>query len=236
MMTSRRVGEIDYHLLPGTERKTTDIVIERDGQVVVRPPSKLSHEQIDDLVASKRSWIYRNLAEWRDLNATAVVREWVNGEAFLYLGRSYRLSLHADQGCDLKLKEGRFCLDRNLIDRAGVSAAKKAFEEFYATKATRRINDRVAYFAPKVGVKPKKISISDLCYRWASCSKDGKLKFNWKCMMAPPKVIDYVIVHELCHMRIHDHSDAFWNEVDKVLPDYLERKNWLKKHGAALDL
>lgn len=235
-MIPRRVGDINYHLLPGTDRKTTDIVIERDGQVVVRPPARLSQEQVDELVARKRFWIYRNLAEWRDLNATAVVREWVNGEAFLYLGRSYRLSLQADQECDLKLKEGRFCLNRKLIDEFGVSAAKKAFEAFYATKASRRINERVAYFAPKVGVKPKSVSITNLAYRWASCSKDGRLQFNWKCMMAPPKVIDYVIVHELCHMHIRDHSDAFWNEVDKILPDYLERKNWLKKHGAALDV
>lgn len=235
-MNPRRVGDINYHLLPGTDRKTTDIVIERDGQVVVRPPAKLSQDQVDDIVARKRFWIYRNLAEWRDLNATAVVREWVNGEAFLYLGRSYRLSLQADQECDLKLKEGRFCLNRKLIDEFGVGAAKKAFETFYAMKASRRINERVAYFAPKVGVKPKSVSINYLAYRWASCSKDGRLQFNWKCMMAPPKVIDYVIVHELCHMHIHDHSDAFWNEVDKILPDYLERKNWLKKHGAALNL
>lgn len=235
-MTPRRVGDIDYHLLPGTERKTTDIVIERNGQVVVRPPAKLSNEQVDQLVASKRFWIYRNLAEWRDLNATAVVREWVNGEAFLYLGRSYRLSLESDQDCDLKLKEGRFCLNRNLIDEFGVEAAKKAFETFYVSKAKQRINDRVKYFAPKVGVKPKSVSIGDMAYRWASCSKDGKLNFNWKCMMAASKVLDYVVVHELCHMHVQDHSDAFWNEVDKVLPDYLERKNWLKKYGAALDI
>lgn len=235
-MTPRRVGDIDYHLLPGTERKTTDIVIERDGQVVVRPPAKLTHEQVDELVARKRFWIYRNLAEWRDLNATAVVREWVNGEAFLYLGRSYRLSLQADQECDLKLKEGRFCLNRGLIDEFGVGAAKKAFETFYTTKAKQRINDRVAHFAPKVGVKPKSVSIGDMAYRWANCSKDGKLNFNWKCMMATSKVIDYVVVHELCHMHVKDHSDEFWNEVDKILPDYLDRKNWLKKHGAALNV
>jgi predicted metal-dependent hydrolase len=202
----------------------------------VRPPAGLSDEKVDELVASKRLWIYRNLAEWRDLNATAVVREWVNGETFLYLGRSYRLSLQADQDCDLKLKEGRFSLNRSLIDEHGVSAAKKAFEDYYTQKALRRIKERVAYFAPKVGVKPKSVSIRDLTYRWASCSSDGKLSFHWKCMMAVPKVIDYVVVHELCHMHVRDHSEAFWNEVDKILPDYMERKNWLRQHGAALDI
>lgn len=235
-MNPRRVGDINYHLLPGTGRKTTDIVIERDGQVVVRPPAKLSHEQVDELVTSKRFWIYRNLAEWRDLNATAVVREWVNGEAFLYLGRSYRLSLQTDQEFDLKLKDGRFCLSRDLIDEFGVQAAKKAFETFYTSKAKKRISDRVAYFAPKVGVKPKHVAIGDMAYRWASCSRNGRLNFNWKCMMAPPKVIDYIVVHELCHMHVPNHADVFWNEVDKVLPDFQERKAWLKRHGASLSV
>jgi predicted metal-dependent hydrolase len=197
---------------------------------------RVSDAQVDELVASKRFWIYRNLAEWRDLNATAVIREWVNGEAFLYLGRSYRLSLQADQECNLKLRDGRFCLNRNLIDESGISAAKKAFEEFYTTKASQRIKERVAHFAPKVGVRPKSVSIRDLAFRWASCSSDGRLSFHWKCMMATPKVIDYVVVHELCHMHVRDHSEAFWNEVDKILPDYLERKNWLRQHGAALDI
>ena len=91
----------------------------------------LTPEQVDEVVQSKRMWIYRNLAEWRDLNATAVVRQWVNGESFLYLGRCYRLALVSGQETALLLKEGRFCLNRELIDTGGESAAKKVFEAFY---------------------------------------------------------------------------------------------------------
>lgn len=235
-MNARRIRDIDYQLLPGTERKTTDIVIERNGIIAVRPPKGFSPEQVDAVVESKRMWIYRNLAEWRDLNATAVVREWVNGESFLYLGRSYRLALVADQDADLFLKEGRFCLKRALIDFGGESAARKAFETFYCAKGEQRIRERVAYFAPKVGVSPTGTAVKELGYRWASCTKGNALTFHWKCMMAPPKIIDYMVVHELCHLRQRDHSDAFWNEVDKVMPDYAERKMWLRKHGAGLDL
>ncbi|MBN1907772.1 MAG: M48 family metallopeptidase [Deltaproteobacteria bacterium] len=235
-MNARRVRDIDYLLLPGTDRKTTDIVIERNGLVTVHPPKEYSPEEIDAVVESKRMWIYRNLAEWRDLNSTAIVREWVNGESFLYLGRGYRLSLVSDQDDDLKLVNGRFCLNRNLIDKEGVPAAKKAFEGFYCTKGESRLKERIDYFAPKVGVKPKGLKIKELGYRWASCTKDGFLSFHWKCMMAPVKIIDYMVVHELCHMHQRDHTDLFWNEVDKVMPDYLERKLWLKKHGAGLDL
>lgn len=235
-MNARRVRDIEYQLLPGTDRKTTDIVIERDGVVTVRPPKGFTPEQVDAVVESKRMWIYRNLAEWRDLNATAVVREWVNGESFLYLGSAYRLSLVGVQDVDLKLKDGRFCLMRSLIEKGGETAAKQAFESFYSEKGEQRIGQRVAYFAPKAGVVTTGISVKDLGYRWASCTKNNALAFHWKCMMAPPKIIDYMVVHELCHMHHRNHSDAFWNEVDKVMPDYRERKMWLRKHGAGLDL
>jgi len=235
-MNARRVRDIDYQLMPGSNRSTTDIVIERNGTIVVRPPESFSEEQVDAVVESKRMWIYRNLAEWRDLNATAVVREWVNGETFLYLGRSYRLSLVSDQACDVKLHEGRFCLNRSLIDTGGTKAAKQAFESYYSEKGLKRIQGRVKHFALKVGVEPSSLKVKDMGYRWASCSKANALSFHWKCMMAPPKIIDYIVVHELCHMHQRNHSDTFWNEVDKVMPDYEERKNWLKLNGAGLDL
>ena len=236
MTSARRVLEIDYRLMPGTDRATTDIVIERNGEVVVRAPSSFSEEQVDAVVESKRMWIYRNLAEWRDLNAMAVVREWVNGETFLYLGRSYRLALVSDQALNVKLHEGRFCLNRALIDSAGTGAAKQAFENYYAEKGLKRIGERVKYFAPKVGVQPGTLKVKEMGYRWASCSRLNNLSFHWKCMMAPPKIIDYIVVHELCHIHHRNHSEAFWNEVDKVMPDYGERKLWLRNNGANLGL
>jgi len=235
-MNTRKVRDIDYQLMPGTKRSTTDIVIERDGNIVVRAPEGFTDEQIDAVVESKRMWIYRNLAEWRDLNATAVVREWVNGETFLYLGRSYRLSLVAGRDCDLKLYEGRFCLNRKLIETGGPAAAQKAFEDYYTAKGLVRIQERAEYYAPKVGVIPSAIKVKDMGYRWATCSAANVITFHWKCMMAPPRIIDYILVHELCHMHVKNHSDAFWNEVDKIMPDYRERKEWLKRNGAGLDL
>jgi len=234
-MSTRRVRDINYQLIPGSDRKTTDIIIERNGSVVVRPPQNYSPEKVDAVVESKRMWIYRNLAEWRDLNATAVMREWVNGETFLYLGRAYRLFIMGEQEEALKLKEGRFCLNRNIIDK-GTNAAKQAFEQYYSDKGSKRIIERVSFYAPKAGVSPSSIAVKDMGYRWASCGKGNDLGFHWKCMMAPLKIIDYIVVHELCHMHYRNHSEAFWNEVDKVMPDYRERKDWLRLNGANLDL
>lgn len=235
-MQVRQVQDIQYQLLPGADRQTTDIVIERDGVVRVRPPLRMTPEQVDETVFSKRMWIYRNMAEWHDLNATRIVREWVNGESFLYLGSSYRLSLVDAQDEALKLKDGRFQLLRSVMTQGGREAAQHAFEQFYKDKGLPRIQQRVTHFATRVGVKAGEVQVKNLGYRWASCMPNSTLHFHWKCLMAPLTVIDYIVVHELCHTRHRDHSDAFWNEVDKVLPQYRERKEWLRQRGANLDI
>lgn len=235
-MQLRQVRDIEYQLLPGTERQTTDIVIERDGVVTVRPPLRMTPEQVDATVLSKRMWIYRNLAEWRDLNAARVVREWVSGESFLYLGNHYRLQWVQEQDEALVLKDGRFCLRRSLLEAGTREAARQAFVSFYTEKGLPRLRKRVAFFESKVGVAAGTVQVRDLGYRWASCLKSGELHFHWKCLMAPLSVIDYIVVHELCHLHHRDHSAAFWNEIDKVLPNYLARKEWLRTKGAALDL
>lgn len=227
--------EISYGVVR-SRRTTADIVVERDGRVIVRVPADLPEERIEDIVQAKQYWIYKTLAEWRDLNATRVLREYRNGEGFLYLGRSYRLTLVASQDEPLLLRNGRFCLRRDLADQGEMTAAKTAFREYFIARGRERLVQRVWYYAPKVGVIPRGVDVRDLGHRWASCSPRGNLAFHWKCMMAPPTIIDYIVVHELCHIHCLDHTTAFWNEVDKVMPAYRERKEWLKREGAAFDL
>jgi predicted metal-dependent hydrolase len=226
---------ISYEVIR-SRRATADIIIERDGSVLVRAPEWADDDQVANIVESKNYWIYQGLAEWRDLNATRVLREYKNGEGFLYLGRAYRLLLVTDQEEPLRLKNGRFTLRRDLVDQGEIAAAKAAFRDFYVAKGTERLRGRVGYYAPKVGVEPKGIEVRELGHRWASCSPSGKLSFHWKCMMAPQTIIDYIVVHELCHFYHRDHTDAFWNEVDKVMPDFRERKEWLRKNGAGFDV
>ncbi len=234
-MSATREKDIAYDIVR-TGRKTADIVIERDGRVLVRAPRSIPNERIEDIVEAKRYWIYKNLAEWRDLNATKVLREYRNGEGFLYLGRSYRLSLVADQEEPLLLKNGRFCLRRDLADHGAMTAARTAFRDYYIARGQERLTQRVQYYAPKVGVTPRKVAVRELGNRWASCSPTGNVAFHWKCMMAPQTIIDYIAVHELCHLHHLDHTAAFWNEVDKVMPTYRDRKEWLRAHGAGLDV
>lgn len=229
---NRTFKDIEYTLVR-SRRKTASIYIERDGKVSVLVPEKLTSRQIDDLLESRRTWIYRNLAEWHDLNDRKVHRDYVNGEGFLYLGRSYRLKLVSDLDEPLMLKDGYFCLR---AANGSVPDADAAFKEFYRKKGTARIPPRVAYFQAKMDVEPKSIKVFDLKHRWASCTPGGHLNFHWKCMMAPLTIIDYIVAHELAHLIYPNHTAAFWNQLDKVLPDFQERKEWLRINGAGMDL
>jgi len=228
----RTYKDIEYSLVR-SRRKTASIYIERDGQVSILVPDKLSDRQVEALLESKRKWIYKGLAEWQDLNARRVHRDYVNGEGFLYLGRSYRLKLVADLAEPLMLKDGYFCLRTS---NGSLPDADAAFKAFYRAKGAVRIPPRVAYYQAKMDVAAKAVKLLDLKHRWASCSPRGNLNFHWKCMMAPLTILDYIVVHELAHLVYPNHTKAFWNEVDKVMPDFMERKEWLRVNGAGMDL
>lgn len=229
----RQYKDIPFSLTR-SQRKTASIYIERDGEITVLVPAQLSDADVEGLIEKKRGWIYKNLAEWRDLNATRIERQLVNGEGFLYLGRSYRLKLVEEQAQPLTLKNGYFCL------RTGANGkdvdADAVFKEFYRQKGLHKISGRVAYYAPQMGVTPRGLKVLELRHRWASCTKAGMLNFHWKCMMSPLTIVDYIVVHELAHLVHANHTEAFWGELDKVLPDYLERKQWLRVNGAGMSL
>ena len=234
-MTGTSTSGIAYEVVR-SERTTADIIIERDGSILVRAPVWADDATVENIVEARAYWIFQNLAEWRELNAARVVRELKNGEGFLYLGRSYRLLLVDDGDAEVALKNGRFCVQRRLVEQADASAARGAIQAFFTRRGEERLRRRVDYFAPKVGVTPGVLDVRELGNRWASCSPTGDLAFHWKVMMAPATIVDYVVVHELCHLHHRDHTEAFWNEVDKVMPAYGERKEWLRVNGAGLDV
>lgn len=227
--------DIEFTLIR-SHRKTADIVIERSGHVVVRAPNGIDDERIRQVVSDRALWVHRSLAEWEDLNASRRHSRLVQGQGFAYLGRSYRLKFVDDADVPLLLKNGRWELSEAFLTGEGEAAARKAFRDFYTAKGIQIFTDRVRQLAPLVGVEPGEVAVKELGYHWASCGSGGALNFHWKTLMAPQSVIDYIVVHELCHLRHRDHSDAFWNEVDKVLPRYRERKEWLRVNGAALDI
>jgi hypothetical protein len=212
------------------ERKTLSIYVEPTGKIKILAPKDISKEELNQIIENKRYWIYKSLSELEELNETKVEREIVDGEGFLYLGRSYKLKIQKNLKRPLTLRQGRFYLDK-----AHKMDAQDCFKEFYREKGLKHVSERVNYFKGKLGVSPNPVRVMELKNRWGSCS-EKHLNFHWKIMMAPMKIIDYIIVHELAHIIEPKHSLRFWEIVGAVIPDYRQRREWLKVNGANLDI
>jgi predicted metal-dependent hydrolase len=224
--------DIEYSLKK-SERKTTSIYIERDGNVSVLAPAPFEHDKIEQIIEKKRSWIYRNLAEWEDLNRTRVHREYVNGESFLYLGRHYRLQL-----VDAEMQDAPLVFLHNQLGlrKDAVEQAPEHFKQFYKTKLNKKLKERLKIYQPKMGVEPSDVKVMELQNRWGSCTAKGVVNFHWKCAMLPTSVLDYVVVHELAHIENLSHNAAFWRALEKVMPSCEEQKGWLRLNGAGMSL
>ncbi len=116
------------------------------------------------------------------------------------------------------------------------SEQRAGLERRYRQAAKEYFPKRADYYAQQIGVSYERIRIAEQKTRWGSCSSKGTLSFNWKLMLAPPKVLDYVVVHELCHLKEMNHSPRFWKLVEDIMPDYKEYRKWLKENGSTLQL
>jgi predicted metal-dependent hydrolase len=214
-----------------SQRKTVSIFIERDGSVSARVPENLEDNEIASIILAKEYLIHKNLAEHQQLNERFVIREYVNGQSFLYLGRNYKLRLVEEQIGELKFSKGVFLLDKSEREKA-----KEYFINFYKNKLKDKLPSIIKKYQNQLGVESQELKVMELQHRWASCSANGNLNFHWKCAMAPIQVLHYIVVHELVHLLHKNHTSEFWNEIDKILPNYQNEVSWLKLNGAGMDL
>tara|TARA_Y100001001_G_C8003913_1_gene307321 strand:- start:431 stop:1126 length:696 start_codon:yes stop_codon:yes gene_type:complete len=225
-----QVDDLTFEVRHSKRRKTLEIIVDREGDLVIAAPKGVEDQLLQDFVQEKKFWIYQKLAEKAELQKPQPRKEYVNGEGFLYLGRSYRLKLVDDQQTPLKLVAGRFCLRRDLQPDA-----KQHFIHWYSTKAQIYLNEKVQTLAARMGVEPAGVKIQDLGYRWGSCGRGNRLYFNWKTILLPREIVEYVVVHELTHLHEPHHTPQFWKRVERVLPDYERRKGWLAKNGIGVE-
>lgn len=223
--------DIDIVIEKTERKKTVSIFIERDGSVRVLAPSTATDEKIETAIKAKEYQIFTKLAKWKELNQGKVNREFVNGQSFLYLGRNYRLEIVENHQLPLKISGGNFQLDKKYLNKAN-----KVFKEFYKDKAEKKINERLKLIGEKFQLKPTLVKVLELQNRWASWTPKNGLNFHWKCAMAPVPVIDYIITHEMVHLKYSNHSSEFWNELDKKMPNYREHESWLKQNGVKMAL
>lgn len=220
------VDDLQFTVRRSARRKTLQITVERTGELILSAPPEVDEAQLLAFVQAKRFWVYTKLAEKDRLQRRVGRKEFVDGEGFLYLGRSHRLKLVEEQDATLKLSNGRFALRRDALP-----TAREHFVRWYSERARVWLANRVADYQARMEVASAGVKVQDLGYRWGSCGKGDWLYFHWKTILLPARIAEYVVVHEIAHLHEAHHTPAFWLRVERAMPDYAQRKAWLAEHG-----
>lgn len=220
------IDDLNLEIRRSSRRRSLQITVDRGGELVLSAPPDVDEDRLHEFVREKRFWIYTKLAEKEQLQKPVPSKAFVNGEGFLYLGRSYRLLLVDEQDVPVKLLNGRFRLRADLA-----LSGREHLVRWYGERAKVWLWSKAREYAPRMEVQPAGVRVQDLGYRWGSCGKGGWLYFHWKAILLPPRIAEYVVVHELAHLHEPHHTPEFWRRVARAMSDYERRKLWLAEHG-----
>ena len=210
-------------------RKTISLQISDKSELVIAAPYFTSAAEINRFVQEKQNWIHKTIQKRKEDSIKNKSKEYITGEMFYYLGESFPLETFFEQNerNGLVFWGNRFYLNTANVTENGIFY----FVSWYKKKAREYINQHVDFFSREIGVLPRKIKITSAEKRWGSCSADDNLSFSFRLIMAPPDIIDYVIVHELMHIKEKNHSAAFWKLMEAVMPEYTIHRRWLKDNN-----
>jgi len=221
---------VPYILKRSRKRKRTiSLQITRQADVIVSAPYFTPVAEIKNFIEQKYDWIQRNIQRQKEQQVYTGEKLYISGEYFYFLGTPYPLEafFQQDLPAGLVFWSNRFYLNC----RDGQARRKSYFIEWYKTKARELFALQVGSLASRLHLQPKSIRITSAQTRWGSCSGENNLAFSFRLIMAPQTVIDYVIVHELMHIKEKNHSARFWKLVDTAMPDYKLHRSWLKENG-----
>jgi predicted metal-dependent hydrolase len=220
----------DFIKIIRSRRRTVSLEINQDGVLTVRAPYGLDRTTIDDILKRHQLWIRKKRQEVQRRQELSRPKKFEDEEKFLWLGKEYPLRIVARARPSLVFTGERFELAASSI-----LSARQLFEAWFKERARFYLSSRLKEMARKTGFKYQKFRLSSARTRWGSCSAKGTISLVWRLMMAPPEIIDYLIIHELAHTKEKNHSRAFWRLVEEFVPDYRERRRWLRKNGFRLN-
>lgn len=233
--------KIIFKIECSNRKKTVGIYIDPERGVIIHSPRFLKVDKIKEIVRKWARWIIEKQELVKKHSLLGSVKEFVSGEAFPYLGKQYRLKIiksasKEEEKC--KLINGRFLveIDEDLNSEGIKRTVKKVLMEWYLAHAEEKIPERVKLYARQIGKWPERVEIKNHKRRWGSCSHNGIIRLNWKIIMAPVTILDYVIVHELCHLIHQHHSTQFWQKVQTIIPDYTKRRDKLKEYSFQVEI
>ncbi len=212
-----------------SRRKSIGFSVGPEG-LVVRAPGWVPLREVDAAVQEKAAWILAKLLQMRERppHPARQVLAWTHGADLPYLGGTVRLCVVA-RGQTPEVPEGVQVLPLSLPPDASAVQVREAAEAWFKKKARALFEERLQHFARQLGVQHRRLSLSSASTRWGSARSDGHIRLNWRLIHLPLAQIDYVVVHELAHLRVMDHSPRFWDTVGEVMPDYRERRRQLRE-------
>jgi len=221
--------DIQIDNLVRAKRRTIALIVERDGSLTVRAPRRATLNDIYGFIQEKTDWILRSREKLKAIKPIPK-KAYVDGERFLFLGQEYELRLVPPQRPALTF-DGGFTLSTSAQERGEL-----AFTKWYKTQALTLFTERVNHYANLHRLIPKEVKVNSAKTRWGSCTSAGTLNFTWRLVMAPLEVIDYVVLHELAHLKVKNHSPRFWKLVESLCPDFKHHRKWLRDHGETMTL
>ena len=214
-------------------KKTVAVTVDPAGSILVVAPERLATDRLDAIVTRKAKWIVRRIHSVEGHGQPLSPREFVSGESVLYLGRHYRLKVHPDESGAAKLRGGWLHVPAPTGPQQGAHV-RAALVLWLRRHAAERLPERVATWRAKAGVPTPSVIIADQQKRWGSCDHSGTIRLNWRIIQAPMRLVDYVVVHELVHLRHRGHGRDYWQAVGRVMPDYERRREDLRACGVGL--
>ena len=218
-----------------TDRKRSASIRLLGDLVKVSVPMTLSDSRIRDLVTKRTPWIKNKLQEQSDRPITPP-KEYVSGETVTYLGKNYRLKVLIGEQPSIKLRRGYVEATVTKTDIDTKNTIRSLLEHWYRSLAENLLGEKTVRLASVIGVNPASVTVKNYKSRWGSCSTKGDISYNWRIILAPHSIVDYVVVHELCHMLEHNHSSKYWKHVERHVPNWRECREWLKHNELAKDL
>ncbi|PLT29632.1 M48 family metallopeptidase [Peribacillus deserti] len=209
------------------KRTSVSISIDFYGNIEVQAPKGTPDDIVLKLLEEKWDWIQQQSKEMKDRLLGPQAKTYKHGEEFLYLGKTYPIQIHTDSNVEQDhavLGGDQLHIYVNDLEDEKI---KQTLKRFYYQQCKALVEKSIASYQGYFKVKPRSIRISDSKTTWGTCDSKKQLTFNWKLAMAPPEVIDYVVVHEMCHMIHLNHDRSFWRLVGKIIPDYKSRESWL---------
>jgi predicted metal-dependent hydrolase len=221
MTETLELGGLEFEVRRSDRRKSLGLTVDRAGELVAHVPSDTSVEELTRWISKKLLWVHRKLALKEEAAPKMRAPEYVSGEAFCYLGRRFGLKVVSQQELPLQFDGTRFSLRRD------ARPAEAHFRRWYLGVGSEWLRRRVERLSHHTTRKPERIKVRDLGYRWGSCGKSGVVSFNWKVLQLPVRLVDYIIMHELVHLVEGHHGSAFWQALERAMPDWKKRKDAL---------